>query len=161
MNPRAPSWSPGKRRWTAGTLGEKSRKEAAAAAADLESRLEREAENSNVRTNSANKATSEFDRLLKRFVHMDPTARRTARRRFAKQMLQGQDAQSDGKNTMYTLYFPKAKEAAVQTDHNAEQVIKGAGEKLWADELEEETEDASDDAEHIGNVGEGSAPKTG
>ena len=152
MNPRAPSWSPGKRRWTAGTLGEKSRKEAAAAAANLEHRLEREAESSNERTNTAKSAKSEFDRLLKRFVHIDPTARRTARRRFAKQMLQGQDAQSDGKNTMYTLYFPKAKEAAVQTDDretSSEKVVisSASRKKSWADEVEEEEEEKEEEEE--------------
>ena len=160
MNPRAPSWSPGKRRWTAGTLGEKSRKEAAAAAANLEHRLEREAESSNERTNTAKSAKSEFDRLLKRFVHMDPTARRTARRRFAKQMLQGQDAQSDGKNTMYTLYFPKAKEAAVQTDDretSSEKVVVSSASrtKSWADEVEEEEEEEEEEGGGGGGGGGG------
>ena len=156
MNPRAPSWSPTKREpWKAGSLGGKIRNQRLRKSWDKTSmeepdsiRRQRFSADTTLEEleeldivddvvsdviSTPENTQSEFDRLLKRYVHMDPQAMKAARKRFAKRILDQMNTPSS-----YTLHFKKDKKA---TDgaRDVPERIRGAS---WASDA-----DTSDDEE--------------
>ena len=85
---------------------------------------------SNVET--PEEAQSEFDRLLKRYVHMDPKAMQMARKRFAKRILEGMNTPNS-----YTLHFQKDR-SKPDGSRDVPERIRGAS---WADDTERDDED--------------------
>jgi len=159
MNPRAPSWSPTKRDpWKAGSLGGKNRNQLLRKSWDKNSKdgsifnepdsirqqrfsadttlEELEELDNGTLISTPESLDNEFDRLLKRYVHMDPQAMKAARTRFAKRIL-------DQMNTpnSYTLHFKKDKTKADGAGDVPER-IRGAS---WASDAD--TSDDDDDDE--------------
>lgn len=89
-------------------------------------------------TSTPENTINEFDRLLKRYVHMDKNAMKTARKRFAKRILDSMSTPNS-----YTLHFRKDKTKPDGAGDVPEK-IRGAS---WASDTESEEEDEEEEEE--------------